>query len=56
MFRLRLHGFLYGLYGPRRPLSPERLLNLITHSLPEIRAICFEIIYSQYSPCCMQLN
>ena len=32
MYRLWLHG-LYGLYGPRCPLSPERLLNLITHSL-----------------------
>ena len=31
MYRLRLHG-LYGLYGPRCPLSPERLLDLITHS------------------------
>ena len=32
MYRLWLHG-LYGLYGPRCPLSPKRLLNLITHSL-----------------------
>ena len=32
MYRLWLHG-LYGLYGPRCPMSPERLLNLITHSL-----------------------
>ena len=32
MYALWLHG-LYGLYGPRCPLSPERLLNLITHSL-----------------------
>ena len=32
MYRLWLHGS-YGLYGPRCPLSPERPLNLITHSL-----------------------
>ena len=32
MYRLWLHS-LYGLYGPRCPLSPKRLLNLITHSL-----------------------
>ena len=32
MYRLWLHG-LYGLYGPRCPLSPDRPLNLITHSL-----------------------
>ena len=32
MFRLWLHG-LYGLYGSCCPLSPERPLNLITHSL-----------------------
>ena len=32
MYRLWLHG-LYGLYGARCPLSPERPLNLITHSL-----------------------
>ena len=32
MYRLWLHG-LYGLHGPRCPLSPQRLLNLITHSL-----------------------
>ena len=32
MYRLWLHS-LYGLYGPRYPLSPERPLNLITHSL-----------------------
>ena len=32
MYRLWLHG-LYGLYGLRCPLSPERLLNLITPSL-----------------------
>ena len=32
MYRLWLHG-LCGLYGPRCPLSPERPLNLITHSL-----------------------
>ena len=32
MYRLWLHG-LYELYGPRCPLSPERPLNLITHSL-----------------------
>ena len=30
--RLWLHG-LYGLYGPRCPLSQKRLLNLIIHSL-----------------------
>ena len=30
-YRLWLHGF-YGLYGPRCPLTPERPLNLITHS------------------------
>ena len=33
MYRLWVHG-LYGLYGPRCLLSPERLLNLITHSPP----------------------
>ena len=32
MYRLQLHG-LYGLYGPSFPLSPERPLNLIIHSL-----------------------
>ena len=32
MNMLWLHG-LYGPYGPRCPLSPKRLLNLITHSL-----------------------
>ena len=32
MYGLRLHG-LYGLYGPRCPLSPERPLNLSTHSV-----------------------
>ena len=32
MYRLWLHS-LYGLYEPRCLLSPERLLNLITHSL-----------------------
>ena len=32
MYRLWLHG-LYGLYGPPCPLSPERLINLITYSL-----------------------
>ena len=32
MYRLWLHG-LYGLYGPCCPMSAERLLNLITHSL-----------------------
>ena len=32
MHMIYLHG-LYGLSGPRCPLSPERLLNLITHSL-----------------------
>ena len=31
MYRLRLQG-LYGLYGPHCLLSPERPLNLITHS------------------------
>ena len=31
-YRLCLHG-LYGLYGLRCPLSPERSLSLITHSL-----------------------
>ena len=33
VYRLWLHG-LYRLYGPCCPLSPERPLNLITHSLP----------------------
>ena len=33
--RLWLQG-LYGIYGPRCPLSPERPLNLITHSLLQI--------------------
>ena len=32
MYRLWLHG-LYGLYGPRYPLSPKRLINLISLSL-----------------------
>ena len=32
MYRLCLHG-LYGLYGPRCPLSPERPLNWFTKSL-----------------------
>ena len=32
IYRLWLNG-LYGLYGPRCPLSPERPLKLITHSL-----------------------
>ena len=32
IYRLWLHGS-YGLYGPRCPLFPEKLLNLITHSL-----------------------
>ena len=32
MYRLWLHD-IYGLYGPRCPLSPERPLNLIIHSL-----------------------
>ena len=32
MYRRWLHG-LYGLHGPRCPLSPERPLNWITHSL-----------------------
>ena len=32
MYRVLLHG-LYGLYGPCCPLSPERPLNLIIHSL-----------------------
>ena len=36
MDRLWLHG-LYGLYGPRCLLSPERPLNLITHSLMLIK-------------------
>ena len=34
MYRLWLHG-LHGLYGPRRLLSPERPLNLLTHSLTD---------------------
>ena len=32
MYRLWLHG-LYGLYAPRCPLSPKRLINLISLSL-----------------------
>ena len=32
MYRMWLQG-VYGLYGPRCPMSPERMLNLITHSL-----------------------
>ena len=36
--RLWLHS-LYGLYGPRFPLSPERPLNLITHSLVAYKSI-----------------
>ena len=35
MYRLWLHVF-YGLYGPHCLLSPERPLNLITHSLTRI--------------------
>ena len=31
MYRLWLHG-LYGLHGPRCPLSPKMPLNLLTHS------------------------
>ena len=38
MYRLWLHG-LYGLYGPHCPLSPERPLNLITHSLVPVTII-----------------
>ena len=34
MYRLWLHS-LYGLHGPQFPLSPKRLLNLITHSLTQ---------------------
>ena len=39
MYRLWLDD-LYGLYGPRCPLSPERPLNLITHSHTDFRDIC----------------
>ena len=38
MYRLWLHG-LYGLHGLRCPLSPKRLLNLITHSFPHSTAV-----------------
>ena len=34
MYRLWLHS-LYGLDGPHSPMSPERPLNLITHSLTQ---------------------
>ena len=44
MYRLRLHG-IYGLYGPRCPLSPERPLNLITHSLTFYQS---EFIYGYF--------
>ena len=38
--KMWLHG-LYGLYGPHCPLSPERPLNLITHSLTvQVMAPC----------------
>ena len=36
IYGLWLHG-LYGLYGPCCPLSPERPLNFITHSLKWLR-------------------
>ena len=42
MYRLCLYG-LYGLYGPQCLLFPERLLNLITHSLTSIVSDHFEI-------------
>ena len=55
MYRLRLRG-LYELYGPHCPLSPERPLNLITHSpsgsdndLVPIRRQA--IIWTNYGPC-----
>ena len=39
MYRLWLHS-LYGLYGPRFPLSLKRLLNLITHLIVHL---CYKI-------------
>ena len=36
MYRLWLHS-LYGLYGPRCPLSPKRPINLISLSFPSMR-------------------
>ena len=50
MFRLWLHS-LYGLYGPRCLLSPERPLNLVTHSITHFRTLlanfCF-VIYQNH--------
>ena len=40
MYRLRLNG-LYGLYGPRCPLSSERPINLISLSLSHIWKMIF---------------
>ena len=44
MYRLWLHG-LYGLHGHRCPLYPQRLLNLITHSL-EVTCKSHPIVFS----------
>ena len=43
IYRLWLHG-LYGLYGPCCLLSPERLLNFITHSLTHSLNIVFIVL------------
>ena len=48
MYRLWLHS-LYGLYGPRCPLSPEKPLNLITDSLfRHVSLTCFTIWIHRY--------
>ena len=59
MYRLWLHS-LYGLYGPLCPLSPERPLNVITHSL--LKLYChnpqgsmsqgFSVTYARELSCC----
>ena len=48
---LWLHG-LYGLYGPRCPLSPERPLNLISHSLQGHFSHDFAIKLLRYGTSC----
>ena len=42
MYRLWLHG-LYGLYGPQCPLSPKRLINLISLSCNMIHTMQYFI-------------
>ena len=55
MYRLRLHG-LCGLYGPRCPLSPERPLNLITHSHPAIPRAVLDSFMPSAHRCVLGLN